>query len=74
MLVTLSRVLLLRTGSMSKQFFMGNWVTRILPRFQDVPKGYREQHGWPLDYFIEIRDIEYEDFLDDMAFSMLDFQ
>ena len=54
--------------------FMGNWVTRILPRFLDVPKGYREQHGWPLDYFIQIRDIEYEDFLDDMAFSMLDFQ
>lgn len=54
--------------------FMGNWVTRILPSFLDVPKGYREQYGWPLDYFIEIRDIEYEDFLDDMAFSMLDFQ
>ena len=52
----------------------GNWVVRILPRVLDVPKGYREQHGWPLDYFIEIRDIEYEDFLDDMAFSMLDFQ
>lgn len=54
--------------------FMGNWVVRILPRFLDVPKGYREKHGWPLDYFIEIRDIDYEDFLDDMAFSMLDFQ
>lgn len=54
--------------------FMGNWVIRILPRFLDVPKYFREQHGWPLNYFIEIRDIEYEDFLDDMTFSMLDFQ
>ena len=54
--------------------FRGNWVVRILPRFLCVPKYYREKHGWPLNYFIEIRDIEYEDFLDDMTFSMLDFQ
>lgn len=54
--------------------FRGNWVVRILPRFLGVPKYYREQHGWPLNYYIEIRDIEYEDFLYDMPFSMLDFQ
>ena len=53
--------------------FMGNWVIRMEPRFLGVPKYFREQHGWPLNYFIEIRDIEYEDFLDDMTFSMLDF-
>jgi hypothetical protein len=39
-----------------------------------VPKYFREHHGWTQEYFIEIRDIEYEDFLDDMPFSMLDFQ
>ena len=40
--------------------FRGNWVVRILPRFLGVPKYYREQHGWPLNYQIEIRDIQYE--------------
>jgi hypothetical protein len=49
--------------------FRGNWVVRILPRFLGVPKYYMEQHGWSLNYFIEIRDIEYEDFLDDMTFQ-----
>ena len=54
--------------------FRGNWVIRMGPSPLSVPKYFMEQHGWTPNYFIEIRDIEYEDFLDDMTFSMLDFQ
>lgn len=50
--------------------FMGNWVTRILPRFLNVPKSQRGK----LNYQIEIRDIEYEDFLNSMDFCMFDSQ
>ena len=54
--------------------FRANWVTRMGSNRLGVPKYFMEQHGWTPNYFIEIRDIEYEDFLDDMPFSMLDFQ
>jgi hypothetical protein len=54
--------------------FRGNWVIRIGSYLIGMPKYFREHHGWTQEYFIEIRDIEYEDFLDDMPFSMLDFQ
>ena len=43
--------------------FRGNWVVRILSRFLGVPKYFREQHGWTQEYFIQIRDIEYEESL-----------
>ena len=39
----------------------GNWIIRMTPRFLSVPKYYMEQSGWPQDYYIEIRDIEYLD-------------
>ena len=39
----------------------GNWIIRMTPRFLNVPKYYMEQSGWPQDYYIEIRDIEYLD-------------
>lgn len=51
---------------------MGNWIIRMEPKFLGVPKQYREQRGWPLEYHIEIRDIEYEDFLNDMIFDVFD--
>lgn len=48
----------------------GNWIIRMTPRFLNVPKYYMEQSGWPQDYYIEIRDIEYLDSnSDDELFS-----
>jgi hypothetical protein len=43
--------------------FMGNWIIRMGSYLLYVPKYFREQHGWTPEYFIQIRDIEYEESL-----------
>jgi hypothetical protein len=40
---------------------VGNWIIQMTPRFLNVPQYYMKQSGWPQDYCIEIRDIEYVD-------------